>query len=136
MATDQIICPFCARKIKETDDFCPWCEKPLTTFATTDPLLLIRAQGQSMRGAVRRPTLFILVGVCVLCILSIVLCLVMVIAALFSLVKPWDEIIKKAIALVLCLFFAWVNFLIMRKVVRSYLAPRKEDGRRSKSDNR
>jgi len=81
---DQVICPFCTRSVKTFDDFCPWCEKPLTTFATTDPLQSIRAEGDMIRSSMNRPTPIVLVGMCLLFGLPFIFFLVVAFIFLFD----------------------------------------------------
>jgi RNA polymerase subunit RPABC4/transcription elongation factor Spt4 len=136
MSFEQAVCAFCARVVEASDDFCPWCGKPLTTFATTDPLLSIRAEGEMIRGAMQRPTPVIVVGICLLFGPGLVLFVLFLGLAAFMLFDSSASLIGKAFGLVLSGFFAWLYFAIIRKVFRGYLASRKkQDNEASNRDD-
>jgi len=117
------LCSFCACPIQSNDHFCPWCQKPLTSFATTDPVQSIRAEGEMIRGAIRRPTPIVVLGVSLLFGPPFFVFLWM---GLYSLLEFEGRIIDRLIGLFLSLFFAWLYFTIVRRVFQGYRASRKE----------
>lgn len=124
MSLEQTNCPFCARAIEKADDFCPWCGKPLTTFATTDPVQVIRAEGEMIRGSMVRPTPIVLVGMWLLFGLPLLFFMVVPFLMLFD---ANSGIIDKIIGFSACGFFAWLYFAIVRKVTGRYWAARKKE---------
>ncbi len=55
-------CPHCFAPIPASVHFCPKCERPLTSFAATDPIHSIRTEGQLYRGAARTTRPIVLIG--------------------------------------------------------------------------
>lgn len=49
------VCPACLAATKLGTHICPHCNTPLSTHATTDPLLRIHAMGRGLRNATSRP---------------------------------------------------------------------------------
>lgn len=120
--TSQSICPSCSRPVGQADDFCPRCGTPLTTFATTDPIQSIRAEGEMVRRSMQKPTPIVLIGVWLLFAPPLVLLLLMVVIGLFH---SFDNIFGLLFVVPFALF-AWLYWSIVRKVTRRFLAARKE----------
>jgi RNA polymerase subunit RPABC4/transcription elongation factor Spt4 len=123
MTSESIICPSCSRTVDTLDNFCPWCGKPLTTFATTDSLQVIRAEGEMLRTSMQRPTFIIWLGIVLLFGPPI---LFFLIAPFYILLDESSGPFVKIFGFVGCGFFAWLYFAIVRKVTRGYLISRTE----------
>jgi hypothetical protein len=73
----------------------------------------------------KRPTTFVLVGMCLLFGLPAIFFVVVIFVFLFD---AQSGVIDKLIGLSLCGFFAWLYFAIVRNVIRGYVASRKDQG--------
>ena len=126
--TAQLICPSCSRPIGQADDFCPKCGTALTTFATTDPILSIRAEGNMIRKAIEKPTPIVLIGMWLLFGPPLATLLMWI---AFFLVYSIENVFWLLMVVPLG-FFAWVYWSIVQRVTHRFMETRNKPEKQAK----
>jgi hypothetical protein len=124
-------CPVCSERVEKGTHFCRKCGTPLTTFATTDPLQAVRAQGEMVRGAMKKPSRLVVAGIWLLfgppCV-ALGFCLFLLLAD----ADPNTGVVEKFIGTVILLFVIALYVAIIRRVTRKFLASKAKQSRTSR----